>query len=101
MVNGVFDLEVTSKIALCLIIAVGLLVMAPIVIYSLPKHTVTQWLWVVFACAYFSLALFIPRFIREIGLEQERSMKDFLWVTLEAGDDLSAFEPPSPPRQVP
>jgi hypothetical protein len=92
-VEGVFELELTSKIAICLLSLFGVLVMTPIVLYSLRDHTVPAWMAVAFACVYFTGALLAPRIVRGIGVDQERDIADFLCGELEADRDLSACEP--------
>lgn len=85
-VKGVFDLEVTSKIAICLFQAVGLLVLVPIIMFSYSSQPV---LLSVFVGGYGSLLFFMPRIVRGSGRDQERSIADFIRVTLLAEDDLS------------
>jgi hypothetical protein len=91
-VEGAFDLELTSKIAICFILAFMVLPTTLVVYYSLASHTVAQWLAIPFACASATFTFFGPRIIREIGRGQERDITDFVWATLEAGDDASAFK---------
>ena len=83
-VEGIFDLELTSKIAICLFDVVGLLILLLIVIVSHTSHPV---LLTIFGCGYSGLLAFSPRIFRGIGLNQERSMDDFLRATLVAKDD--------------
>jgi hypothetical protein len=61
---GTIDLELTSKIALCLLGAFGLLVLIPIFIYSRTSHPVLS---VLFGCAFGGLMLFTPRIVRGNG----------------------------------
>ena len=86
-VNGAFDLELTSKIALCLFSAFGLLVLVPVVIYS---YTSQPLLSVAFACGYAALVFFSPRIVRAYGSDQEKRIGDFLRIILQADDDLSS-----------
>jgi hypothetical protein len=90
-VEGRFDLEPTSKIAICLFSVVGIVIAAPIVLYSLREHTVPRWLALSFAVVYFVGAVVAPRIFTGIRLDQERAITDFLCVTLEAGEDPTAF----------
>ena len=82
--SAVFDLELTSKIAISLFNAVGLLVLVPIFLYSRTSHPV---LLVVFICGYGSLLFFSPKIIRGYGADQERRIAEFLRITLQADDD--------------
>lgn len=90
-IDGNFDLEITSKIALCLFSVFGAVVMTPVVLYSLKEHTVPHWMAISFACVYFAGVLLAPRIVRWNGRDQEREIADFLCVTVEAGEDSSAF----------
>jgi hypothetical protein len=94
-VDGTFDLEITSKIALCLFSIFGAVVITPVVLYSLKEHTVPHWMAISFACVYFAGALLVPRIVRWNGRDQEREISNFLCVALEAGEDSSAFRPRS------
>jgi len=85
-VKGVFDLELTSKIAICLFNVFGLLVLVPIIMYSYTSQPV---LLAVFVCGYGTLLFFIPRIVRGYGRNQESSIADLMRVTLQADDDLS------------
>ena len=85
-VKGVFDLELTSKIAICLFNAVGLLVLVPIIMFSYISQPV---LLAVFVCGYGSLLFLMPRIVRGSGSDQEKSISEFIKVTLQAGDDFS------------
>lgn len=84
-VKGAFDLETTSKIAICLFGVVGLLILILIVLASHASHPVLS---VILVCAY-GLLLFAPRIFRGIGRDQERNLAGFLKETLVANDDLS------------
>jgi hypothetical protein len=86
-VKGIFDLELTSKIAICLFDVVGLLILVPIVIFSHKSHPVLS---AIFVGGYGALLVFSPRIFRGIGLNQEKSIADFLRDTLVAKDDLSS-----------
>lgn len=90
-VEGSFDLELTSKIALCVLSLVSLPIVALVVLYSLREHTVPAWVAVSFASVWFVGALLVPRIVRWNGRDQERDIADFLCAKLEAGDDSSAF----------
>jgi hypothetical protein len=85
-VKGGFDLELTSKIAISLFNAVGLLVLVPIIMFSYTSQPV---LLAVFVCGYGSLLFLMPRIVRGSGRDQEKSISEFIKVTLQAGDDLS------------
>jgi hypothetical protein len=80
-VKGVFDLEVTSKIAICLFSVVGLFVLIPVVMYSYASQPV---LLAIFVCGYGSLLVFSPRIARGSGRGQERSIAEFLRTVLQA-----------------
>jgi hypothetical protein len=86
-VKGTFDLETTSKIAICLFSIVGLLILIPIVLFSHASHPVLS---VIFVCGYGGLLFFAPRIFRGIGLGQERNIAGFLKETLAANDDLAS-----------
>jgi hypothetical protein len=92
-VKGVLDLEITSKIAICLLSAFGLLVVMTLVIfvYPLTRHTGRQWIAILVGCGFLILALGAPRFVRGMGTEQEKNLADFLRTTLLASD-----APPDP-----
>jgi hypothetical protein len=98
-VEGKFDLEPTSKIAICLFSLVGILIVIPVVLYSLKDHTVPRWTALSFAMVYCVGAVLAPRIFRWIALDQERAITDFLCVTLEAGEDPAAF-PAANPRNM-
>jgi len=83
-VKGAFDLEAASKMAVCVISFVGLLILVPIVFVSHASHPVFS---AIFVCVYGSLLLFLPRIFRGIGLDQERDIADFPKETLAADDD--------------
>jgi hypothetical protein len=91
-IEGSFDLELTSKIAICLLSLFGVLVITPVVLYSIKEPTVPRWLALAFAGIYITGAFLTPRIVRGIGLEQERNITDFLCTVLEVGEDKSAFE---------
>ncbi len=92
LVEGSFDLELTSKIALCTLSLFSLFVVAQVVLYSLREHTVPAWMAMAFAAIYVGGALLVPRIVRWNSRDQERDIADFLCVALEAGEDSSAFE---------
>jgi hypothetical protein len=85
-VKGVLDLELTSKIAICLFIAFGLLVLIPIIMYSYASQPLLS---AVFVCGYGSLLYFMPRIVRSYGKNQESSIADFIRVTLHADEEAS------------
>jgi len=80
-VNGIFDLGLTSKIAISLLSVCGVLVVAMVVVISYASHPVLS---VVSFSGYCTVLFFFPKYLREIGASQERSIADFLKVTLEA-----------------
>jgi len=82
-VNGTFDLELTSKIAICLLSACGVLVVGMIVLISYASHPVLS---VISFSGYCTMLFFLPKYFREVGTNQERSIADFLKVTLEANE---------------
>lgn len=84
---GVADLELRSKIAICLITAFFILFPAPILIDSLTSQPV---LLALFVGEYGSLLFFLPRTIRGYGADQEKSIAEFLRVPRQADDDLSS-----------
>jgi len=89
-VKGTFDLETTSKIAICLFGVVGLLLLILIIFVSAASHPVLS---AIFLCGYGGLLLFSPRIFRGIGLDQEKNIAGFLKETLVASDDLSSSAP--------
>jgi hypothetical protein len=89
-VNGTFDLETTSKIAICLFGVAGLLLLIPIVLVSHASHPVLS---AIFICGDGGLLLCGPRILRGIGLDQERNIAGFLKETLAADDDHSSSAP--------
>jgi len=89
-VEGTFDLELTSKIAICVLLGFGLLIVP--VICTAVRGSGNTLAAATIAIGYAALALFAPRIIRGIGLPQERDMTDFLCTTLQAGEDRYAFE---------
>lgn len=89
-VKGVFDLELTAKIAICLFAAVGLLMLFAIVLISYESHPVLS---AIFSCGYLGLVVFSPRIFRGIGLDQEKCIGAFLKETLVAEDNLSSSTP--------
>jgi hypothetical protein len=91
-VEGIFDLELTSKIAICIFSLFGVLVTIPIVVYSLRNHTAPVWMALVFAGAFVTLAAFAPRIMRDNGRDQERDITDFLRTELETVEDSFQFE---------
>jgi len=91
-VEGIFDIELTSKIAICLFSLVGVLVTAPIVVFSLRNHDAPTWMAVTFACGFGTLAALAPRIVRSYGRDQERDITDFLCTELEAREDSSPSE---------
>jgi hypothetical protein len=82
-VNGIFDLELTSKIAICSLSACGVLVVGMVAFISYASHPV---LAVVSFSGYCTMLFFFPKYLREIGASQERSIADFLRVMLEADE---------------
>jgi hypothetical protein len=86
-VKGVFDLELTSKIAICVFSIFGLFIL---ILLGVLSHTSDPLLLVLFGCGYGSLVIFSPRFFRHMGRDQEQSIADFMRDTLDAEDDLSA-----------
>jgi hypothetical protein len=88
-VEGTFDLELTSKIAICVILGFGLLIIPAIWMAVRARGNILA--AAAIAIGYAVLALFAPRIIRGLGLPQERAMTDFLCTTLQAGEDRSAF----------
>ncbi len=85
--KGTFDLEATSKIAICLFGFVGLLILILIIFVSGASHPVLS---AIFVCGYGGLLLFSPRIFRGIGVDQETNIAGFLKETLVANDDLSS-----------
>lgn len=83
-VTGIFDLELTSKIAICLFNVVGLLILVPIILFSYKSQPL---LLALFVCGYGALLVFTPRIFRRGGLDQEKSIAAFLRETLVATDD--------------
>jgi hypothetical protein len=82
-VHGSFDLDLTSKMAICLLSACGVLVLGMVVFISYASRPVLS---VVSFCGYCTLLFFFPSYLREVGTSQERSIADFLRVTLEANE---------------
>ena len=82
-IRGVLDLEVTSKIAICVFSVFGLLVLIPIIMFS---YTSQPLLLAVCVCGYGSLLFFAPRIVRGYGKNQENSIVDFIKATLRADD---------------
>jgi hypothetical protein len=78
-VKGQFDLEATTKIAICLLDAFGLLVLILIARLSRVSHPV---LLAVFVCGYGGLIVFSTRIFRGIGLDREKAITRFLKETL-------------------
>jgi hypothetical protein len=64
-VEGIFDLELTSKIAICLLSLVGMLIITPVVLYSLRNHTVPPWMAVDFGCTFVILAVAFSTYYSE------------------------------------
>jgi len=85
-VKGSFDLEIASKILLCLVVVAGLLFIILIVSSSYKDHPVLS---IAFACGYCGLLLFTPRSLRGSGIKQEKAIANFLRELLVADDDLS------------
>jgi hypothetical protein len=96
-IEGKFDLEVTSKIAISLMSLLMIAVLAPVVLYALREHTVPRWIAISFALVFFLVAILIPRITRMNGFDQERAITDFLCETLDAGADPTAFLDTNPP----
>jgi hypothetical protein len=84
---GMFDLEVKSKIALCLLSAFTIVVLIPIVTHSLEPYPFRS---VLFACFFIALAFCYPRIVRGDGVIKEKNIANFLRITLKAGDAPSA-----------
>src|SRR5262245_20342734 len=82
-VHGSFDLELTSKIAISLLSACGVLIVGMVAFISYASRPVLS---VVLFCGYCSLVFCLPRYFREVGTHQERSIADFLKSTLEADE---------------
>jgi hypothetical protein len=91
-VEGSIDIEPISKIAICLLSLCGVLILTPILVYSLGGPTVPRWLAGAFACASIIFAALAPCLVRGNGRNQEREITDFLCTQLEAGEDSCAFE---------
>ena len=85
-IKGAFDLELTSKIAMCVFGAAGLLVLVSIILYSYASQPVLS---TVVLCGFGTLVLFMPRIERGFGRDQERSIADFIKATLLTDDDVS------------
>lgn len=83
-VTGTFDLEVTSKIAICLFNLFGLFILVPIILFSYKSQPL---LLALFVCGYGALLVFSPRIYRSGGRGQERNITDFLRETFVAKDD--------------
>jgi hypothetical protein len=88
-INGVFDLEPTSKVAIGLFGALGLLFIV-LIIYLVGADKPV--LLTLFVCGYGALLFFMPRIIRGAGGEQERSIAQFLRTTLEAEAERKDYE---------
>ena len=88
-VNGVFDLEPTSKVAIGLFGALGLLFVV-LIIYLVGADK--PLLLTLFVCGYGALLFFMPRIIRGAGSEQERSIAQLLRTTLEAEAERKDYE---------
>jgi hypothetical protein len=86
-VKGQFDLELNSKIAICLFDVVGLFILVLIVAVSHASHPV---LVPVFVCGFGGLIVFSPRIFRAQVRDQEKAIADFLRDTLVASDDVSS-----------
>ncbi len=89
-VEGTFDLELTSKIAICVFGVFGLLIVALVAILSYASHPVLS---VAFACGYGSLLICSPRIFRGMGLDQEKSVAAFIKETLIANGGPSSSAP--------
>lgn len=86
-INGVFDLEPTSKVAMGIFGVVGLFIIVLIIYLVRGEQPVLSAL---FVCAYGTLLFFMPRIIRESGRQQERNIAEFLRATLQAEDPLKS-----------
>lgn len=80
-VKGSFDLEWTSKAAICVFDVFGLLILALVTIFSYASHPV---LLALFIIGYGSFLLYSPRMFRRNGLDQERSIACYVREVLEA-----------------
>jgi hypothetical protein len=89
-IRGEFDLETTSKIALCVFGLVGIVILTPIVLYGLREHTVPPWVAFGFAGVYIALCLLGPRIMRSNGRTEEKDISDFLCAEFEAREDQTA-----------
>lgn len=85
-VEGTFDLESTSKIAICVFGVFGLLTLILIILLTFTSHPVLS---AIFLCGYGGLLLFSPRIFRGFGTDQERKIAGFLKDTLVANEELS------------
>ena len=90
-VRACFDFGRLFKTWLLLVMALGILVIVP-GIYSSARGAFGGPTAIALSIVYVALVLLLPRILREVGRSQERCITDFLWTTLEAGDDQSAFE---------
>ena len=86
-INGVFDLEPTSKVAMGIFGVVGLFIIVLIIYLVRGEQPVLSAL---FVCTYGTLLFFMPRIIRESGRQQERNIAEFLRATLQAEDPLKS-----------
>jgi hypothetical protein len=82
--EGSFDLDITTKIAICLFAVVGLAAITPIVLSSFREHTVPSWSVAIFVAVFLAATVLAPRIARWNGLDQERSIADFVRETLNA-----------------
>jgi hypothetical protein len=82
-VSGTFDLELTSKIAVCFFSFCSVLLAGAIAFLSYEYHPMLS---VVSFIGCSALAFFFPRFLRELGITQEKRITDFLKLTLEANE---------------
>jgi hypothetical protein len=82
-VHGTFDLELTSKIVMSFFSACAVLFVGIDVSISYASRPVLS---VVSLCGCCTLVFFLPKYFREVGKRQERSIADFLRVTLEANE---------------
>jgi hypothetical protein len=91
-IRGRFDLELTSKIAICLFGLFGIVILTPIILYALRECIVPPWVAFVFAGVYIALCLLGPRIMCNNGLPQEKDISDFLCTEFEAREDQAALQ---------
>lgn len=91
-IEGAFDLDRTAKGLLLFCGSTGILVAVAVFANFIKNHDLSPRMALLLACIAIGGAALTPRLIRAFGLDQEREIRDFLCTTLEAGDDLSAYE---------